>query len=72
MAETLSHRLKTARKAKGMTQKKLAKASGVPAVCISNYERGLSDPAMFTAMCLADALGVSMDWLSGRSEEDGV
>jgi transcriptional regulator with XRE-family HTH domain len=69
---TFGERLKEARLAKGWTHTKLAEVSGVHENNISTYERGIYEPRIFTAVCLADALGVSLDWLAGRSEKGGV
>lgn len=32
---------------------------------------GNGGPTLFTATCIADALGLSLDWLAGRTEEPG-
>lgn len=51
--------LKELREAKGLTQAKLAKASGVPQPVISAYERGAKDwrhMPLERAIALADAL----------------
>ena len=61
------HRIKRARKAKGWSQGKLGKRVGINAYQqISRYERGLEEPGVLTAAKIADALGVSLDYLTGR------
>jgi transcriptional regulator with XRE-family HTH domain len=49
-------------------QKNIADVVGVSINSIGLYERGLVEPSFFIATCLADALGVSLDWLAGRKE----
>ncbi len=60
--DTLSSRLKEARKAKGMTQTDLAKAVGVAQSTIGNIESGERDGAASLAL-IAEALGVRYRWL---------
>lgn len=60
-----SERLKMARKNNGITQDELSRRSGIPKVTISSYERGAREPSLFYAVCLAEALGVSICWLAG-------
>lgn len=56
-------RLQALRMEKGWTQEKLAEKSGVSVSTIKNVEHGVRDPSLFSAICLADALGVSLDFL---------
>ena len=72
MLDTFGSRLREARLNKGLMQKHIADEVGVSINSISLYERGSVEPSFFTAICLADALGVSLDWLAGRSEKGGV
>jgi len=59
-----SEKLKSARAAKGMTQKDLAKASGVSERSIQSYELGVRSPRNEdTYRKLAEALGLSADVL---------
>ena len=67
MPDTFATRLRLARKSRDMTQAELSRVSGVPAINISIYERGLSEPMLFSAVSLADALRVSLDWLTCRN-----
>lgn len=66
MLETFGQRLRQARKKKGLSLEKLAKACGISLASVYNYDRGGRLPNLYTAVCLADALGVSIDWLAGR------
>lgn len=54
-------KLREIRKAKGMTQEQLAKASGIHRITISKYEAGKVDPKTENAERLAAALGVTVD-----------
>ena len=63
MSESFGERLKRLRKERRMKQSELAAASGIAPNQISNYERGICDPGAFALECLADVLGVSMDYL---------
>ena len=65
----LSQRLKQAREAKGLTQYKLAKISGVTQQSISNIERGRSKGTV-QLVTLANALNVSPTWLETGKEEN--
>ena len=62
-------RMRQARQDKGWTQERLAQEYGATQANISLYERGLYEPTLFTATCIACALGVSLDWLTGREEK---
>lgn len=56
-------RLRDARDAKGMTQRKLAELTGCHDQEISRYERGAIEPRTERIEELAKALGVSPGWL---------
>lgn len=64
-----SKRLKEAREKAGLKQSELAKKSGVTSATISAYENSDGNkgknPSLDNAMKLANALGVSLDWLCG-------
>ena len=57
---------------RGMTQKDLAKASGVSVPQIARYETGTSKPRMTAISKLAKALGVSPDELINANEPETV
>lgn len=44
----------------------MAEKVGIAVNSISGYERGNSEPAMFTLTLLAETLGVTTDYLTGR------
>lgn len=57
--------LKEIRKRKGMTQRELSEASGVPLRTIQNWERDFSHATVGNALKVARALGVTLDELAG-------
>jgi transcriptional regulator with XRE-family HTH domain len=65
----LSQRLRTARRAKGLTQEELAEKVRTTKGTISNYENNHSSPPNDMLTQLADVLNVSTDWLLGRVDE---
>ena len=68
--ETFGERLFWLRFSKRWTQAQLAKRVGVSTSRISEYERDLSEPRLFTAICLSDVLGVSLEYLTtGRTQK---
>lgn len=56
-------RLKMARKNKHLLQRDLAKAVGVGASAVSNWEKGVSTPDYATLCKIASLLGVSLNYL---------
>ena len=70
MHETFGQRMRRARNERGWSLEKLAKKSGIFINTIIGYELDQHEPGIFRAACFADALGVSLDWLVGRSEDD--
>lgn len=61
-------RLKKARENLGLSQYELADLAGVRVVTIWKYEQRQQDPKLSTAMRIAEALGVSLDWLATGKE----
>ena len=61
-------KLKTARIARGWTQLELAERSGVSRPTISLLERGVTSGNIRTLTCLADALGMSVEYLFLRQK----
>ena len=68
-ARTFGQRVRLARLEKSMSQKRLAESSGISVNGIANYEHDVTEPLLFSPGCIADALGVSLDWLAGRTEQ---
>lgn len=65
-------RLEELRKEKDLLQKDVASAVNHSITCISDWERGKREPSIDDLIRLADFFGVSIDYLVGREEEDGV
>lgn len=66
----LPERLKALRKQKDFSQQELAEKAGVHYTHIGRYERGQSKPTTETLRRLAEALGVSLDYLVDGATED--
>lgn len=70
---TLGERLKTARKAEGYSQRKLAELSGVSNAHICRLEKDLESPSANVLAKLCRALNyISADWLLGLQDEVDV
>lgn len=61
---TLGERIKLCRKRKGITQAELARKCGVNRTTINHYEHDIREPTLLNAMCVADALGISLEYLA--------
>lgn len=70
VTQTFGQRIREARWMRGMTIDDLANKSGIAKSNIESYENDEHEPRVFYAVCLADALEVRLDWLTGRCEED--
>lgn len=62
---TIGERIRTIRKAKGLTQKDLAVLSGTSEITVRQYETGKRQPRIEQLILIADALGVSSGELIG-------
>ena len=69
MSEIFSERLRTARELKGFSQTDLAKKTDLQPSAISHFENNRRSPSFDNLKQLADVLGVTVDYLLGRSEE---
>lgn len=67
----LRHILVGIRKQRQMTQQQVADAMGVPVSSVAHFETGERRPSHANFIKLSNALGVSMDYLAGRSEVSG-
>lgn len=65
VADVFAERLRQALKDRGMSQSELARRIGVCTPTVNQYLRKSKFPMMTTAVKIADALGVSLDWLCG-------
>lgn len=63
---TTGEYMKAARKNAKLTRGKLSEISGVSLQSIYNCEHDIFSPTLFTVMCLADALKISIDEYIGR------
>ena len=66
MNEVFTTRTKELRTKMGLTQKELATRAHVAVASYSSYEKGMKTPPLDSALRIADALAVSLDWLCGR------
>ena len=62
-------RLRELRKARGLSQLKVAMDLHMSQNSISRYETGEHEPGLKELITLADYYGVSVDYLLGRSED---
>ena len=67
---TLGERIKIVRIQKKISQANLAKNAGVHQKNISKYENGGVVPSAITLKSIANALGVTTDYLVGNVQED--
>lgn len=61
-------RLRTLREQKGLSQRELARLCGLSSPQIYKYENNQSDPTSTSLTAIADQLGVSTDFLLGRTD----
>lgn len=59
----MGRRMQDLRKAKGWSQERLAEEAGLSVKAVRSVEVGGHDPTLFSVICLADALGVTLDYL---------
>jgi transcriptional regulator with XRE-family HTH domain len=64
----ISERIKSARRKAGLTQRQLAQKLDVSAGAVGQWETG-SVPTTERLPTLADSLGVSLDWLLGKTPQ---
>ena len=63
-----SSRLVLLRKQRKIAQNELAKMLGVHTNVLGRYERGETTPSIEIASKIADALGISLDYLAGKTD----
>ncbi len=68
----LGEKITKLKKLKNLSQVALAEATGISRDAISKYERGDSIPSVDYAKRIADALGVSLDYLVSDSDKEDV
>lgn len=62
------NRLRSAREGKGLSQAEFAEKAGLQPSAISHFETGRRAPSFENLRALADALSVTIDYLTGRQE----
>jgi transcriptional regulator with XRE-family HTH domain len=73
MVSQLGQRLKAYRELAGLSQNDLSKHSGVPRPTITNVESGAQEGlTLANAQKLARALGITIDMLAGKGEEEAA
>jgi transcriptional regulator with XRE-family HTH domain len=70
--EDFAQRLRSLRKQRNLSQAELAKLVGLHYIHVGRYERGEARPSADTLKRLADALGVSSDYLLEGSTVDAA
>lgn len=58
-------RIKQLRTELGLSQREFANKIGVTASALSSYEKGIKNPSINVAICIAEAFDISLDWLCG-------
>lgn len=66
--EIFSQRLRTLRQTNGLSTRGLARALGISNGAITQYEKGLTLPALNTLVNIAELFAVSTDYLLGLSD----
>lgn len=67
--QKFSDRLRITRELRKLSQAELAQKAGLQPSAISHFETGRRSPSFDNLKRLADSLGVSMDYLFGRTDE---
>ena len=66
---TIGQRIKVARTESGLSQRELGERLGVSQAMIGQYEGGMRNPKYETIKRIADALGVTSDYLRGYTDD---
>jgi transcriptional regulator with XRE-family HTH domain len=69
MPDPFPERLQAARQMRGYSQSELADKAGLQPSAISHFETGRRLPSFDNLKALSDALDVTTDYLSGRSDK---
>ena len=67
--EIISKRLRECRKAKGLTQMQVATYCDITEKAYQNYELMTREPRIGVLVRIADLFGVSLDYLTGRTDQ---
>ena len=71
MEEKLHHRVKALMKEQGMTQRELARRSGLTEASVCKYLSGARTPQAEAVVLLAKALGTTSDYLLSIKRDEG-
>ena len=71
MEEKLHHRVKALMKEQGMTQRELARRTGLTEASVCKYLSGARTPQAEAVVLLAKALGTTSDYLLGIKRDEG-
>lgn len=71
MKNILQERLRLLRKEKGLTQLQVAVYCDITEKAYQNYELMTREPKIAILVRIADLYGVSLDYLTGRTDERG-
>ena len=66
--EIIGQRIRKARQDLGITRRELAVKADVSSDSLKRYEEEQMEPRAVNLLHIADALGVSADWLMGRTD----
>ena len=69
---TFSQRMEELRKKKGLSQKAVAEAVGITSRTYQRYEAGEREAAVSTLIRMADVYDVTVDYLVGRTDSEGM
>ena len=67
---TVGERIEWHRHLMGISQSELARRTGLTRVTIHNYEKNLREPTLINAMCVADSLGISLEYLARGTKNE--
>lgn len=70
MKDTIAFKIKTLRKAKGLTQQELADAVGMSRAAIGGYETGRRNPRLPDLQKISDFFGVGLDYFGIATKDD--
>ena len=70
--EIFQQRLRQIRKSNGLTQEEAAKQLQIPYRSYRRYETGEAEPGISTAAAIADFFNVSLDYLSGLTQDTSL
>lgn len=70
MKDTIAFKIKTLRKAKGLTQEQLAEAVGTTRATLAGYETGRRNPRLPDLQRIAEYFGVGLDFFGVATSDD--